>query len=228
MLKESKVMDYKGYKIYRVEDKEPDDFEVWKAGKKVVSCETETAAKEWVDDQVNESQINRMVLQILEGKVVRKVLIESDQEGSKVDILGIGLLSQLKYDKYKMRIPKLGDSWWLASAIVNPSDESACGALVWDDERVICRYVAMYYAVRPMLDVATDLEPGRKFKWMDHTWTVITKNFALCDESFTNMMFREDADAKDASEYAKSDIKKWLDNWWDSHGKKNRTKVEIL
>ena len=74
-LVETKVTDYKGYSIYRLEKKFHDDFEVWKAGKKVVVCETEQAAKEWIDSQCDESKINRIVNGIIEGKSVRKSLM---------------------------------------------------------------------------------------------------------------------------------------------------------
>ena len=53
MLNEEKVIEYKGYSVYRVATADQDDFEIWKNGKKVGSCETEDAAIEFIDDALD-------------------------------------------------------------------------------------------------------------------------------------------------------------------------------
>lgn len=69
---EDKVSEYRGYSIYRVSDADKDDFEIWKNGKKVMSCETDKAAEEWIDSQ--EDAITETVNAILAGKPVREAI----------------------------------------------------------------------------------------------------------------------------------------------------------
>jgi hypothetical protein len=82
MLNEEKVTEYRGYSIYRVEDKDLDDFEVWKDGKCLGSFDTEEDALEFIKGELGEMkkvssvQINK----ILEGASVLSVLKEDDQE----------------------------------------------------------------------------------------------------------------------------------------------------
>ena len=87
VIAEEKVSEYKGYSIYRVSDADKDDFEIWKNNKKVMSCETDKAAEEWIDSQ--EEGISETLNAILAGKSVREVLLspissksmnEDDQE----------------------------------------------------------------------------------------------------------------------------------------------------
>ena len=117
MLNEDKVMEYKGYSVYRVATADQDDFEIWKNGKKVGSCETEDAAKEFIDDALScEEQIKLAAKVYLvkeglrKGSSVRKSLNESD-EGELGDLRTnviqslnalIGAHMQLLDDYYKL------------------------------------------------------------------------------------------------------------------------------
>lgn len=79
-LTEEKVTEYRGYSIYRVEDKEPDNFEVWKNGKQVASCESDQAAFEWIDSELDEKKLSHVVNQIVEGKSLYAALNEDEEE----------------------------------------------------------------------------------------------------------------------------------------------------
>ena len=59
-----------------------------------------------------------------------------------------------------------------------------------------------------------ELGVGEHFEFGGYTFTVISNKYALCDEAIDEMAFREDYEAKDANVYEKSDVKKFLDNWF--------------
>ena len=78
--------------------------------------------------------------------------------------------------------------------------------------------------VRPALKLSTlkssnlksikKLGVGERFEFGGYTFTVISNKYALCDEAIAQMAFREDYEAKDSNVYEKSDVKKFLDNWF--------------
>ena len=60
---------------------------------------------------------------------------------------------------------------------------------------------------------------GEHFEFGGYTFTVISNKYALCDEAIAKMAFREDWEVKDANVYEKSDVKKFLDNWFKENYK---------
>ena len=73
--------------------------------------------------------------------------------------------------------------------------------------------------VRPALTLSniesSGISEGDTFKFHGYTFTVISNEYALCDEAIANIMFRMDSEAEDANVYEKSDIKKFLDDWYE-------------
>lgn len=74
--------------------------------------------------------------------------------------------------------------------------------------------------VRPALKISnlalSNLSIKDKFIFSGKTFTVISKDYALCDESIGNCPFRKDWGAKDANVYEASDVKKFVDEWFDA------------
>ncbi len=75
------------------------------------------------------------------------------------------------------------------------------------------------HGVRPVLLISNlrslNLKEGDKVEWGDYTWTIISDQYALCDKCIAWLPFREDLEAKDANVYEKSDVKKYLDQWYE-------------
>jgi len=77
MLSEEKVTEYLGYSIYRVSGADHDDFEVWKNGRKIISCETQEAAEEYINDTVDVTEQRyrkEAVDKILSGVSIREAI----------------------------------------------------------------------------------------------------------------------------------------------------------
>ena len=113
--------------------------------------------------------------------------------------------------------------WWRRS----PGYHQYFAAFVFDDGSVYYFGDGVhtgFACVRPALILSTlkssnlksieKLGVGEHFEFGGYTFTVISKKYALCDEAIAEMAFREDLIAKDANVYEKSDVKKFLDNWF--------------
>lgn len=128
-----------------------------------------------------------------------------------IDVVGITLLSKEEYLQAKEYIPFTKRTWWLCSP----------GNLDWTAACVDGGYV--YYGgvsnglgVRPALKINNpNLSLGDKLEFASHKWTVISDSTALCDDIIGRCAFRTDWEPEDANDYEASDIKYWLENWWN-------------
>lgn len=138
-----------------------------------------------------------------------------------LEITGATLLSVEEAKQLDEKILKVGDCWWLRSPGLYDVD-AACvyGDIgsVYDDGRD----VRHSFGVRPALQLSnlegSGLQIGDKFTFGDRSFTVISEKYALCDENVWRSIFREDWEAweaKDANVYEKSDIKKFVDDWFE-------------
>lgn len=132
----------------------------------------------------------------------------------------ITLLTKEEYEKYKVIIPIINNSWWLRSpgctrlrvAIIDNSGKI-------DERGYYVDYV--YAAVRPALKF--DLEPsdnpfwykpekliGTKIKYGNYLWTVLNLEpgsiYALCDAVVSTGRF----DIR-TNDWDKSELKRWLE-----------------
>lgn len=124
----------------------------------------------------------------------------------------IRLLSFEEFHANYKIIPTINEDWWLSS----PSKER---------DRLYATYVALdtcdseichaNLGVRPALqtEIPLDLNPGDKTELYGHTWTVLDENTALCDDIIGFSKFREESKAPDATDYEKSDVKQFVENW---------------
>lgn len=134
-----------------------------------------------------------------------------------IEISEITLLSVWEAKAVSRAQLNIGSWWWLRS----PGRCSTFAARVLNDGKV--NAVGIYVCdsrgtgVRPALRIsnlgASNLNVGEKFSVGGETWTVISKDLALCDRVVGHTCFREDWRAPDAYVYEKSDVKKWLENW---------------
>lgn len=134
-----------------------------------------------------------------------------------IEISEITLLSVVEAKAVSRAQLNIGSRWWLRSP-----GRPTCAARVLNDGKVnlIGYYVydSRGTGVRPALRISnlgtSNLNVGEKFSAGGETWTVISKDLALCDRVVGHTCFREeDWRAPDANVYEKSDVKKWLENW---------------
>lgn len=138
------------------------------------------------------------------------------QDKQLPDIKGITLLSLEEYQELKPNISLLNRWWWLRS----PGLYDFTAAFVYgDDGRVYAygHYVVGAFGVRPALVLeSSNLQIGDNFEFGNHTFTVISdKKYALCNDSIGDHCFREDWKAKDANDYEASDVKKYIEDWYE-------------
>lgn len=136
----------------------------------------------------------------------------------EVQFNGLTLLSKEEYFKLKENIPDTNFWWWLRS----PGFYDNFAAVVDYNNKLGSSYVDSNYvdytggSVRPalILNLDSSLKVGDKFRFYNHNWTVISEQYALCDEAFCKMWFRNDWMAEDGNVYELSDIKKYIDDEW--------------
>ena len=148
-------------------------------------------------------------------KVDKLVISKSPSE---LEINGVTLLTveeaKALTDKQRYQTP----TWWLRS----PGTSDFTAAFVageYGDVYDSGIDVDEEFGVRPALQISNlqslNLEIGDRFDFVGYEWTVISENKALCDDVIGNLAFRKDWEAKDANCYEQSDIKKYLEDWWE-------------
>ena len=140
---------------------------------------------------------------------------------------GATLLSVEEYKEYKDNIPLLHICWWLRSPgsrdkhvmTVNSKGKVNADGILADltDKTGFC-----LVALRPALKITNleslDLQIKDQFELVTHGFTVISDNLAICNDTFTSMAFRRDGSSND---YEISDVKKYIEEWFDNTCKKN-------
>ena len=136
-------------------------------------------------------------------------------------ITGATLLSVEEARQLDKEILKASDNWWwLRSPSIYDKyyNQAACviggDGCVYDDG-----LVEISVGVRPALCISnlssSDLKIGDKFTFGDRNFIIISDKYALCDEVIGRCAFRKDWEAKDANSYEASDVKVFVDQWFD-------------
>lgn len=148
-----------------------------------------------------------------------KKLIEMEYE---MEFGGLTLLSAEEYSESREFITLLNGWWWLCSPSYRSNYASAVNGCNNLDDTLVS---GMNCAVRPALILkSSNLLINDKFRFYNHNWTVISDKYALCDEAFRNMAFRNDWKTKYSNIYEVSDIKKYLDLEWINIKNSNQDK----
>ncbi len=159
-----------------------------------------------------------------------KTIIEADtQNKEKEDIMpyitGVTLLSASEAKNLNKEILKADKNWWLRSA----SDRDSIAACVYGDDGYVYRngyYVHRSFGVRPALEIS-DLESsgykiGESVYFGGHSFTIISDTYALCDDMIGECAFRKDSEAENANEYEASDIKRYVETWFEKVKEQSR------
>ena len=143
---------------------------------------------------------------------------------TNIEIGEITLLSVEEFEAAQENIPVIPEYWWLRS----PGSSNYSAACVCSDGAVygsglyVCSDGSVSGRVRPALRISNlasyNLHAKDTIRLARKTWTVISEDLVLCDESVGNCAFRDDYQAPDANVYEKSDVKKWLENWAAENG----------
>ena len=138
-----------------------------------------------------------------------------------IEISEITLLSVEEYRAARQNIPVISEWWWLRS----PGSFDYIAAYVDSGGSVNAYGNYVNYAnncIRPALRISnlasSNLRAKDVIRLAGKTWTVISDDLILCDESVGNCAFRDDYQAHDANVYERSDVKKWLEKWAAENG----------
>ena len=162
----------------------------------------------------------------MNGLKKQKMIVEKYvKEKQKLDISGTTLLSVEEARKLPEKLREYGNQWWLRSPGHNPY----ITALVRNSG-----YVSSYgdfvdfstVFVRPALKISnlssSNFKIGDQFELGGVPFEIISNDMAFCLEDIGRHCFREDSEAKDANVYEKSDVKKYIDDWFESVKNENK------
>lgn len=143
---------------------------------------------------------------------------------AELDITGARLLTITEAEALPERLRVSDYVWWLRTAAA-VHDNIWCQltrnyiAAVHEDGCISYHICDIdFYSVRPALKIAnlrsSDLKIGDIFEFDEYKFEIISNNLAFCLDSIRSMAFREDWRALDAYDYIKSDVKKYIDDWF--------------
>lgn len=146
-------------------------------------------------------------------KVDKIVTVKED-----LDIVGATLLSIEEAEKLPLELRRY-NCWWL---LRSPGCDSYYATFV-DDDGSICDFGDLVnydlHSVRPALIItnieSSNLKIGDKFEFGGKPFQIISNKLAFCLTDIGMCCFREDWQAKDANDYEKSDVKKYVDKWFN-------------
>lgn len=139
-----------------------------------------------------------------------------------LEITGATLLSTEEAKQLDKEILKASDNWWwLRSPSIYDKYYNQAAYVEGDYGNLIDYGLNVSLGdigVRPALCISnlssSNLQIGDKFEFGDRNFTVISDKYALCDESIGECAFRKDWEAENANDYEKSDVKKFVDDWF--------------
>lgn len=136
-------------------------------------------------------------------------------EPTELEITGATLLSIEEYRKHRISISSLNNLWWLRSQ----GYFGGCAAPVFiggplcDDDEYICKdSIAVHPALKIKNLISSNLWIGDKFNVNGYTFTVISKDYAICDSPIKKHKFD-----KTENNYEESEIKKYIDEWFEDN-----------
>jgi len=140
-------------------------------------------------------------------------------EPVKLDIVEATLPSVEEVGLFQKELREYDNWWWLRS----PGYDSDHAAFVGYSGYV--NYYGVFVrdsnAVRPMLRLTnlkdTNLKVGDKFVFKDKTFQIVSEDIAFCLEDIGTSRFNKDYMKKPANDYEKSDIKAYVERWFNAH-----------
>ncbi len=139
----------------------------------------------------------------------------------KLKITGATLLSASEYEEYYKNIPGCKEPCWLRSEYDVGAYNRICSKWAcFVYPRSCCFNGDLAYfgncGIRPALCIdldSSDLKIRDKFKLSGYTFTIISKNYALCDGIINKCAFDRSSE-EEFVDYNASDAKKVVDAWF--------------
>lgn len=149
--------------------------------------------------------------------IVQKRKVITIIQDEEIDIKGATLLASDKAEVLPLRLRKYHDRWWLHS----PGFSQSFVACVFDDGSVRYgggRVCNDFYCVRPILIInlkSSNLKIGDVFVFGDKEFEIISDTIAFCKSDIGEYYFRKAFSSEDANDYEASDVKKFVDKWFE-------------
>lgn len=146
-----------------------------------------------------------------------KAICEPEKEVN-IEITGATLLSVEEAEALPNSLRVYCRWWWLRS----PGDDSILAASVHRDGSIDGFGGSVFYsgdAVRPALLISnlesSNLKIGDSIIFGNKEFEIISDSLAICKSDIGTHYFRKDWKAEDANDYEKSDVKKFIDEWFE-------------
>ena len=146
-------------------------------------------------------KVNRIISKEIDLKITEITLLSADEWVNNHEYI-----PKAKYGH---------ETWWLRDP---DPDDTRKVMYVLLDQSVKSGIVSDRHGVRPVLRISNlkkyRLVPGSKFEIADYKWTVISDALAISDHTISvDLCFRKYANLQSSNVYAKSDIKKEIDDF---------------
>lgn len=148
-----------------------------------------------------------------------------------LDITGATLLSIEEAKKLPIELRGHGDFWWLRSPGYEPYYAAyvSYGGSICDQGSIVSSSLGV---VRPALKISnlesSNFQIGDQFVFDGKFFQIILDNLALCLTDIGKCWFRESWKVEDANDYEKSDVKKYVDNWFNKAIKGNNNGLHCM
>lgn len=154
------------------------------------------------------------------GIDINDFLPEIKEYDKSMKITNAILLSSVEAEKYLTKEDRKYNHWWwlrspgycqnLAARVDIDGSVYYCGFYVNIDN----------FCVRPALKISnlksSNFNIGDKFEINGYNFKIISDNLAwMYKQDIGKYYFREDSEAKNANDYEYSDVKKYVDNWFN-------------
>lgn len=149
-----------------------------------------------------------------------KIIVEKEVKqyiNEELEIEGITLPSIEEVEEVPLELCKYNCDWWLRSK----GDCSYYAAYVLNDGTIIDWGMDVDHpkVVRSILRISnlksSNLQLGNTFKFGGKIFKIISKNLAFCLTDIGMCVFRNGWRAEDANDYEQSDVKKFIDDWFE-------------
>lgn len=146
-----------------------------------------------------------------------------------LEITGATLLSVEEAKQLNGDMLKASEDWWLRS----PGHDGGCAACVYGAHGSVLNfgdYVKRSFGVRPALTISnlesTNLGIGDSITFGNHSFTIISSKYALCNEIVGKCAFKKYWYElyEPSNDYQNSDVKKYVDRWFEE----NRERKESI
>ena len=154
-------------------------------------------------------------------KIIKDTIKESD-----LDIIEATLLTVEEAKQIPERLRKYNTFWWLKS-VGYPAgypSELLCNSVAAVDYKGSIHSKGFnvhiqYFAIRPVLIISnlnsSGLKIGDVFKFGGKRFEIISNDKAFCLNNIGQCAFRKGSGTSDMNEYEKSDVKKYIDEWFE-------------